>query len=144
MSDPFKFVNAINYTKENLVEDPENRSEYSPFLTNKSLSYFPETILYANEMNLHNQVDNDLQFSYLLNSVPKGKRFSKWVKPKKIEDLEAIMEYFDYGRVKAEEALKILSDDDITMIYSRTYRGGVNHEQRKNNKRSRGDPPKDA
>ena len=47
----FDFVNSINYDKRDLFEDPQAEKDYVPFLVNRSLSYFPDTALYANEMN---------------------------------------------------------------------------------------------
>ena len=48
---PFDYLNAINQSKENLIVDELSEKEYVPFVVNKGLSYFPDTILYANEMN---------------------------------------------------------------------------------------------
>ena len=48
---PFEFLNAINYTKKDLMVDPENEKHYNSFVINRSLSYFPDTVAIANEMN---------------------------------------------------------------------------------------------
>ena len=90
---PFDYINAISYTKNNLVHDTDNdelaESGYNPFLTNKGLSYYPDTILYSNEMNTKSQLDNAPQFDYLINSIRPKKRFSKW--HKKTTDDELMM-----------------------------------------------------
>ena len=84
---PFDFLNAINLTKANLMaEDDFVVKDYTPFMVNRGLSYFHDTVLLANEMNRYSELDNDIQFSFLLNSVTKRKRFSKWHK----KDLNAI------------------------------------------------------
>ena len=77
---PFDFINAINLTKENLFTDPQANKDYSPWMVNKGLSYFPDTILHANEMNGNYSIPKEWQFSYYLNTIPKKKRFSKWAK----------------------------------------------------------------
>ena len=48
MSNPFDYVNDILYTKNYLLVDEE---EYVPFLTNRSLSYHVDCIMFANVMN---------------------------------------------------------------------------------------------
>jgi hypothetical protein len=48
---PFDFLKAINETKENLIVDDETEKQYSPYMINRGLSYFNDTVLIANEMN---------------------------------------------------------------------------------------------
>lgn len=122
---PFDFINAINLTKKNLFEDPQAHKDYVPFIVNRGLSYFPDTILYANAMNMHSDVPKDWQFSYFLNTIPKKKRFSKWAKKEaETEPLKLVMEYFGYSSEKANEALSILSEEQLAMIKEKLYKGG--------------------
>lgn len=122
---PFDFVNAINFTKQDLFEDPQATKDYIPFIVNRGLSYFPDTVLYANEMNLHNDISKDWQFYFFLNSIVKKKRFSKWhKKDADSEPLRLVMEYFGYSSEKAEEALTILNDAQLAMIKEKLYKGG--------------------
>jgi hypothetical protein len=122
---PFDFINAINLTKKNLFEDPQAEKDYLPFLVNRGLSYFPDTVLYANEMNRNSGIPKDWQFSFFLNTIPKKKRFSKWhKKDADSESLTLVKEYFGYSSEKALEALSILSDDQLAMIKEKLYKGG--------------------
>jgi len=91
-------------------------SGYIPYITNKSLSYFPDTLFLSNDMNVHHHLDNLLQYEYLLNNVRPKKRFAKWVRPEDNDDLEIIKMYFGYSNKKAEQALKILSSEVIEKI----------------------------
>ena len=120
----FDHLNAINDTKQNLLIDDLTEKEYNPYMVNRSLSFFPDTILLANEMNRLYQVDKKLQFDFLLCTVRKRKRFSKWFKPEKIEDLDVIKKYFNYSDEKARSALKILSADQVSQIKSKMTQGG--------------------
>ena len=70
---PFDFVTAITFTKKDIMVDDVSRKSYSPFLTNKSLSYHQDCILYANEMNSKSHLDSTLQFHYFLNTLRKRK-----------------------------------------------------------------------
>lgn len=123
--DPFDFVNSINQTKENLMQQESDEKDYTPFITNRSLSYFVDTILYANEINQYAQLPNKLQYEYLLNAISKKKRFSKWAKKDSSDDIQAVSEYYDYNLVKSAEAIKIINKNDLNKIKLLLQKGGV-------------------
>ena len=126
------FLKAINITKENLLEeDSLAEKEYVPFVVNRTLSYFPDTVLYANEINLRGHLDNRLQNDYLLNSIRKKKRFSRWLKPEQNEDIDAIKEYYYCNYRKAYEIARILTADQLSLIHERLKRGGLQNGKRK-------------
>jgi len=121
---PFTFVNSINYGKEDVMEDDLLENSYNSYYTNRSLSYFRDTVAVANVMNQYWSLDNKLQYHFLINIVRRRKRFSKWIKPEIVDDLEAVKEYYGYNNQKAHEALSLLSTDDINEIKRRIYKGG--------------------
>jgi hypothetical protein len=129
MSNPFDYVNSINSSKENLMRDTENdelaEKGYEPFLTNRSLSYFDDTIGMANEMNFRGHADKILQYEFLLNTVRKRKRFSKWIKPEKDDTVKTIQEFYGYSRKKAEQAANVLSNGQINEIRVKLEQGGL-------------------
>ena len=124
MSNLFDFVNSINYKKEDILTE-ENQSQYVPYVVNKSLSYFIDTIFQANEMNVRHTTDKRLQFDFLLNSVRSKKRFSKWAKPEKLESIEVIKEYYGYNDERAKEVVNIFCDADINKIKDKLDKGGA-------------------
>ena len=121
---PFDFIKSITYTKQDIMHDL-NESEYEPFLANRALAYYQDCILYANEMNRRFELSNRLQYHYLLNTIRKRKRFAKWIKPEKIDDLKIVMEYYQVSRAKAEEYLNIISENDIAILRKKMNKGGV-------------------
>ena len=121
---PFDFVKSITYTKQDIMNDL-NESEYESFLVNRALSYHQDCLLYANEMNKRFEISARLQYHYLLNTIRKRKRFAKWIKPEKIDDLKIVMEYYQVSRAKAEEYLNILSNREIEHIRKKMNIGGV-------------------
>jgi alpha-galactosidase/6-phospho-beta-glucosidase family protein len=121
---PFDFINAINFTKKNLIVDEETEKAYQPFLVNRTLSHFRDTVLYANEMNLNHHLDSTLQNQFYINIIRKKKRFSKWVKPSEVESLEVIKENYGYSNEKAKSALSILNDEQIKTIMNSLNKGG--------------------
>jgi hypothetical protein len=126
MSSPFDYVNQILQGKKNLIVDEITESEYVPFLTNRSLSYHFDCIMFANEMNSRHHIDKKLQNDYLINTIRSKKRpFAKWVKHAKSEDLECIKTYFGFSELKARDVLNLLSDEDIKTIREKTDVGGM-------------------
>ena len=130
---PFDFVTSINSSKKNLMKGTENdklaEKTYNAFITNKALSYFPDTVQLANMMNVNHGLDNKLQYSFLINIVRPGKRYSKWVKKDKDSDLELVMTYYGYNRQKAKAALKLLSPDQMKTIKNKLDKGGIANER---------------
>ena len=128
MTKPFDYINSINTTKKNLMENTNNdelaEKEYNAFLTNRSLSYFPDTIGYANEMNLYHFLDKKLQYDFFINIVRPRKRFIKWSKKIENDDLNLIKEYYGYNDQKALHALSILNKNEIEIIKTKLEKGG--------------------
>jgi len=121
---PFDFLNDINYGKSNIMVDDISEKAYAPFMVNRGLSYFQDTILIANEMNKHHHLDHRLQFDFLINIVRKKKRFSKWAKPQKMSDVEVVKEYYGYSNEKARQACKLLSSTQLDDLRKKVYKGG--------------------
>jgi hypothetical protein len=122
---PFDYINSINFTKKDLMETKEDEKTYTSFMVNRGLSYFPDTVEYANAMNMLYHLDPKLQYSYFINIVRPRKRFSKWSKKKTDSDLELIMKYFGYNANKAKSALSILTPDDLKTIKKKLDEGGT-------------------
>ena len=127
---PFDYLNAINDTKQNVIEDSDNpelaEKLYPPYLVNRGLSFFIDTVYLANEMNRHHHLDNKMQFDFLINIVRKKKRFSKWFKAQPDEEVEAVMDYYGYSQDKARQVVGLLTKDQITHIIERQRKGGLN------------------
>ena len=121
---PFKYLNEINYGKRNIMVDEETEKAYVPFVINRSLSYFPDTVALANEMNRYGHLESRLQFAFLINTIRKRKRFSKWIKPEIENDVEVVKEYYGYSNEKAKSVLSLLTGDQIKQIKNRMTKGG--------------------
>ena len=120
------WLNSINFTKENLVEeDPDVIKKYAPYIINRCLSGNLDCIMFVNEMNKYSFLDKDMQYSFYLNSLRKRKRFSPWLRKDKITDLDIVKQYYGYSNEKAMQALKILSKDQIDFIKKRLDIGGT-------------------
>lgn len=106
------------------MTDDIDEKDYVPFMINRSLSYFPDTVQFANIMNQHHHIDNKLQYHFLINIIRKRKRFSKWIKPEQESDIEVIKQYYGYSNEKAKQVLALLSPAHITIIKKKVSKGG--------------------
>lgn len=120
----FEFLNAVNYTKENLITDDITEKAYNSFIINRSLSYFPDSVLAANEMNFNHHIDNKLQSDFLINILRKRKRFSKWNKKSRDGDVEVIKQYYGYSDTKARQIIDLLSPEQLQELYKKVNKGG--------------------
>ena len=134
---PFSFINDINQGKKNLMLDENGEHSdllehvYNPFVTNRTLSYFNDTVFHANEMNKNHHIDSALQYSYLINTIRKRKRFSKWYKPEELESVEAIKEYYNCSDEKARQFVALLTHEQINDLKQRVYKGGYRKDKSK-------------
>lgn len=123
---PFDFITSINEKKSYLFEDAvaDNSGEaadldsmdrkYPPFMVNRGLSYFIDTIMLANEMNTRFDMSKKMQYDFLYHSVRKKKRFSKWFKKAKDnEDIELIKEAYGFNRQRAEEVYDLIDIEEL-------------------------------
>ena len=129
MSEDYKltdYLTAINWSKKKLMDTDDEAWEkkYPPYIINKGLSYFSDTVMMANEMNRLHHATKHMQFSFLLNTIRSQKRFSKWLKASKIKDLEAIKEYYKYSNNRAKEVLSLLTKEQIDYIKEKISKGG--------------------
>ena len=121
---PFEYLNAINMTKKDVMVDDIAEKEYNSFMINRGLSYFSDTVLYANEMNKNHHIDGRLQFDFFINIIRKKKRFSKWFKYTDDESIRAIKEYYGYSNEKAKSVMLLLNKNQIEDLKNRIYKGG--------------------
>jgi hypoxanthine phosphoribosyltransferase len=122
----FDYVNEILVGKKILIVDDETEKGYSSYIVNRALAQHQDCVSLANMMNHYPNLDNKLQFLFLINTVRSKKRpFNKWAKAEKIEELENIKEFYGYSDDKAREALKLLDDEQIQEIKKQTDKGGL-------------------
>ena len=119
------WLNSINFTKENLIEDdPEAIKSYPPYIVNRCLSGHLDTILFANEMNKYSNIDKDLQYSFLLYTLSKRKSFSPCLKKEQIENLDLVKKHYGYSNEKARIAVNLLTKTQIEHIRNKHDMGG--------------------
>ena len=106
------------------TEDEQWEKKYPPFIVNKCLAPFQDTIMLVNEVNQLHHLDKKLQYDFLLNSLRTRKRFAPWVKATKLENLEYVKEFYGYNNEKAKVALDILTDEQISAIKQKMNKGG--------------------
>jgi len=123
---PFDYVNEILQGKKQLIVDDLSEKSYEPYLVNKALSYHRDCVLFANEMNSRHFLDKKLQNDFLLNTIRSRKRpFNKWVKAEKSENIACIKAYYGLSTAKAQEALRLLSEEQLQQLKEKIDPGGM-------------------
>jgi len=117
------WLNSINMTKKDLFDDDPS-AKYPAYIVNRCMSGHLDTVLFANEMNMKPNLDLKMQYSFLLNSVRKRKRFSPWLRKDEIRDLDLVKRYYGYSNEKAKQALSILTKEQLSFIKSKFETGG--------------------
>jgi Bacteriophage clamp loader A subunit len=123
---PFQFLSDIQFDKKNsMASEPELEKEYVPFFVNRGLSQHKDCIFAANEMNqTWDNLDHRIQYEYLLQVIPKAKRFGKWAKRVENEDIKAIHDAFECSWSRAREYAQILNNEDIQALKEQLTIGG--------------------
>ena len=121
---PFEFKKSINDTKKDIIVDDVSEKGYNPFIINRNFSFFNDTVLYANEMNRYHHLDHRLQFDFFINIIKKKKRWSKWVKPQDINNLELIKQHYGYSNDKAKSVLQLFNNEQIEELKRKGLKGG--------------------
>lgn len=117
MGNPWIFVDAICKDKTDVfAESPELASDYSPYLTNRALSYHLDTIMFASEMNVLRDLPPRAQFTFLLRAIRPRTRRAKWGKKNGDTHLRAVMEHYGYSRQKAETAMRVMTEEQVEEI----------------------------
>ena len=119
------WLNSINFNKNNLIEeDSSSIRDYPPYIINRCLSGHLDCIMFVNEMNQHHFLDKKMQYDFFLNTLRVKKRFSPWLRKDKIKDLDYVKRYYGYSNEKAQQALKILTKEQLNFIRSKFETGG--------------------
>ena len=120
------YLYSINQSKKNILkDDPEAERKYPPFIINKCLSSFTDSVLYANEMNKNPHLDKRLQYDFFINSLKPRKRFTPWLRKETLEDIELVKQYYGYSHNKALEAVRLLTKEDLNYIRKILNKGGM-------------------
>lgn len=123
---PFVYINSICEGKSNLFEDPQAAKDYNAYIINKGLSYFVDTVLQSNEMNMRHYIPAKQQYDYLRFSIRPKKRFTKWFKNDTSKEIELLQTVYNCSISKANELLQLLSAEQLKTIEQSTFKGGKN------------------
>lgn len=125
LGDYLKSINRTKTPMERLDEDFEQTEKgYIPFVVNRCLSFFPDTIMQVNEMNRYSHLPKKMQYDFLMGSIRKRNRYSEWLKKEEEEDVLIVSKYYGISLSKAREAINILTEDQISIIRDSLNPGG--------------------
>ena len=120
-----KILHAIKVTKnDSLLDDEELRRAFNPFLILRWLSMNEDYCEIVNDVNqLYGPMDDEMVFKLLLELIPKGKTFDKYLKaPNSIldEDVINIATYFEISCREARTYVKVMGNEWARSISHKT------------------------
>jgi len=120
------FLNSINHDKKPLLDSDEKAEKlYPPYVVNRCLSFFSDTIFHANVVNCNWMADKKMQFDFYRLSIRKKKRFSPWIKKENDANIDLVKAAYGYTEQKAREVLNILRPEDLQQIRKLMDTGGT-------------------
>ena len=123
---PFDIIQQLSSSRE-YNYGPEEDTAYAPFLTNRGFSNFYDTIMFANEMNTMavSKTPKKWQFDFYHFAIhPKKKRFASWAKPRQDVRTKIISDAYKCSKQVADQYNQLLSEEDITELEARMFKGG--------------------
>ena len=124
----FDYIKMLSQTKEMPVFDEHFNKTYNQYVTNMYFSLYQDTAMLANELQYRvTELSNRLHFLFLHRMIPRRKReWVQWYKPEAMTPkLELVMNVYNYNRVKAQNALSLLSKEDIKALNNMQFKGGL-------------------
>jgi len=126
----WRYENSISNGKKIDID-----TDYSQWRINSIVAGYDGCAGIVNEMNIHYNVTDQMHYDYLFGSIRKMRRMGK----KKTEDekrkeqeakryealLTLVSAYYKYNKLRAKEALKILTAEQIEYIKQKQEKGGV-------------------
>lgn len=131
MADLFKdIIGSIKNGKEPAEFDEK---EYVPFIVNKAISFMPDGVLHANEMNIRASIPRRAQYLYLYHTIRKKfRKFEPWIKKDgKDEKVQLLAEFLGISTKKARMKADLYSDEKMAIIKEKLDKGGVVGRTRK-------------
>lgn len=123
------FLNSINYDKKPLLDSDEKAEKlYTPFVVNRCLSSFTDTIFHANEINCKWWMNKKMQFDFHRFSIRKRKRYSPWIQKETEENIALIKEVYGYTDSKAQQVLNMFGPKELDKLKKSLYRGGTDNK----------------
>ena len=125
-SNPFDWLNNINGSTTSIWEEGISDKEYNSFMINRGLSQFRDTVLFSQMMNEKSQyLSPKMQYDfYRLGITHKKKRFAKWHKPEKLEEIEKLSNHFGINKRVMENYVSLMSKTDYATLLGSLEKGG--------------------
>lgn len=128
----FDYLESINSHKVDLMVDEAAEKAYDAFMVRRGLGMSKETIFLAARMNELHHLPDYMQYQYLLETVPKKKRFEKWAKKTPVsDDIKIIARHYQVNMTVASSYRKLMSEEQMEALKELVSGGGADKAVRK-------------
>lgn len=124
---PFDILNSIYYSRTFILDENTDKA-YVQYLINKGLSMGEDTIFYAAEMSKLSHLTKNMHHDFLNGVVRKRKRYNKWIKSDKDDNIKIVRFFMCCSISKAKEVLSLLNEsqvNELRTIFVRDYNGKI-------------------
>lgn len=122
---PFDFVRSITDSKTDIYNE-DTAGAYSQYIINRALSFYPACVFYVHEI-AKTPVDDRTHYLFLLNAIPKQRKYAAWVKKDSIgDDVALISGVYGYSTKEAMSVVDLLSDKQMLELKNYASKGGIN------------------
>ncbi len=97
---------------------------YDPFMMNKIASNNYTDVFFAAELNLYPSLTKEMSYCFYYNALDRGKRYGRWHKSPKSDEIDTIAKAFNINKIRAAEYHSLLGADGVAAVLASQDTGG--------------------
>lgn len=100
---PFDAINAVSSVRPLTYHDLQSEGmSYEPFLVNRAFSLSEDAVRAAALMNERSHLDKEMQATFYIHTLRPRRRFEKWPKELKNDDISVVAQYYGMSQREAK------------------------------------------
>ena len=119
---PFEIADGI-FLKTGRIDPIE--AGYDAFMMNRIAANNYTDVFFAAELNRFPGLSKEMSYSFYYNALDRGKRYGRWHKSAKNEEIGAIARAYNINVLRAAQYHRVLSPDQIAAIVASLETGGA-------------------
>ena len=129
--DPFQIADNI-FMKTGILDPAE--VGYDAFMMARICSNNLDTVFFANELNRFPNCSKQMSYRFYYEAIEKGKRYGKWRKSPKDDEIACIVKAYGVNKRKASQYHKILGPEGVQKVIASQFQGGKQGPAKKRDK----------
>jgi hypothetical protein len=118
---PFDIADTI-FMKTGMINPDE--AGYDPFMMNRIASNNKDSVFFADALNKFPGLSKQMSYRFYYDALDKGKRYGKWHKQSKHEEIACIAKAYGVNKLRAAQYHALLGEDGIAAVIASQDKGG--------------------